>query len=76
MAEFKGLMKTLKNLDTRNGGIYDGVNYTPPSYLFFTSQIKRAEADRQISEIQTEINRLQEELDTFNYTHSIPLEEV
>lgn len=75
MAEFKGLIKTLKDLDTRNGGIYDGNNYTTPSYLFYTTQIKRAEADRQISEIQSEINRLQEELDTFNYSHSIPLEE-
>lgn len=75
MAELKGVIKTLKSLDTRNGSIYDIASYSSPTAVVYLAQIKRAEADRQITAIQADINRLQEELDTFNFTHSIPLEE-
>lgn len=75
IAELKGVIKALKNLDTRNGSIYDSSSYATPTAVVYVAQIKRAEADRQMAEMQTEIHRLQEELDTFNYTHSIPLKE-
>jgi inosine/xanthosine triphosphate pyrophosphatase family protein len=74
IAELKGLIKTLKSLDTRNGIIYEG-GYTSPNEVEYIAQIKRSEADREICQMQAKIILIQEELDQFNFTHSIPLEE-
>lgn len=75
IAELKGLIKALKGMDTRHGSIFEGSSYNGRNEIVYRAQIKRAEADRMITEKQSEIARVQDELDTFNFTHSIPLGE-
>ena len=70
LAELKGLIVTLKGLDTREGRFTE-INYNTPVEVEYRSQLKKAEADKIVAEIEAEIVALQDALDEFNNSTSI-----
>lgn len=76
LAELKGLVALLKSLDVRHGVYKEGGNYAQTAYeVEYTAQLKKAEVDKLVSELETEISGLQDQLDEFNHTQSVALTE-
>ncbi len=74
LAELKGLVSTLKNLNVRHGVFKEGGGYTEPVYkVEYIAQIKKADVDALISELENEIAELQDQLDEFNHVTRINL---
>ena len=74
LAELKGLVSSMKFLDTRQGLYKEGGNYAQSSYeIEYTAQIKKAAVDALVNELETQISMIQDELDEFNQSHSISL---
>lgn len=72
LAELKGLVALLRSLDTREGVFHEKGGYTEPSAeVPYRCQLGRVEVDRLAADYETEIERLQDELDEFNCTPSI-----
>lgn len=72
LAEIKGLVALLKSLDVRQGVFKEGGNYMQAAFeVEYIAQIKKAEVDQLVAELETEIITLQDALDEFNHTHSI-----
>ncbi|MGH8048548.1 MAG: hypothetical protein ACREKL_15015 [Chthoniobacterales bacterium] len=72
LAEIKGLVALLKSLDTREGVFVEKGGYAEPSVeVAYRSQLGKVEVDRLASDYEAEIQRLQDELDEFNFTRSV-----
>lgn len=75
-AELRGLIAFLKTLNTKEGEEVERVGFLSRDEAVSTvyvAVITRDEVDRQIAEWQTEIERLQDEIDEFNATTRIAL---
>jgi hypothetical protein len=76
LAELKGLVSTLKALNVRHGLFREAGNYAHPAYdVEYVAQLKKAAVDALVAELETEIAALQDQLDEFNHTQSVPLTE-
>ncbi|MES2597774.1 MAG: hypothetical protein V4662_20680 [Verrucomicrobiota bacterium] len=72
LAELKGLVAMIKGLDVRHGLFKEGGSYMQAAFeTEYIAQIKKADADQLIAELEAEIISLQDSLDEFNHTHSI-----
>jgi hypothetical protein len=68
-AELRGLIVFLKALDAKEGEEMERVGFLSrdeASRTVYVAEIKRDEIDRNITAFQTEIERLQDEIDEFN----------
>ena len=72
LAELKGLVTSLKGLDTKTGLFYEHA-YQGPYEVEYVAQISKVELDKIIAELNAEIQSLQDELDEFNFSHSVEL---
>lgn len=76
LAELKGLVATFKELDVRHGVFKEAGNYIHPAVeVEYIAQIKKAEVDQLVAELEAEISALQDELDESNHAHSITVGE-
>lgn len=72
LAEIKGLVALFKGLDVRQGVFKEGGSYVQAAFeVEYVAQIKKAEVDKLVVELEAEIITLQDALDEFNHTHSI-----
>jgi hypothetical protein len=71
LAELKGLTTTLKGLSTKEGVYAESLGYAQSVEVEYVAQIKKSEADQLASELEAEIQALQDALDEFNFTRSI-----
>lgn len=71
LAELKGLVTVLKGLSTKNGVYAESLGYAQSVEVEYVAQIKKAEADRLVEELEKEIQELQDALDEFNFTRSV-----
>ncbi len=72
LAELKGLVTSLKGLETKAGlfnepNVYHGGAYE----VEYVAQISKVELDKIIAELNAEIQSLQDALDEFNFTHAV-----
>ena len=75
-AELRGLIAFLKDLSTKEGEEIERVGFLSrdeAARTVFVATITRDEVDRLTVAYQTEIERLQDEIDEFNATTRIPL---
>lgn len=74
LAELKGLVATLKALDVRHGTFKEGGSYAQPAYeIEYVAQLKKADVDALVTELEAEISALQDQLDEFNHATSVEL---
>ena len=71
LAELKGLVTVLKGLSTKEGVYAESLGYAQSVEVEYVAQIKKAEADRLVEELEKEIQELQDALDEFNFTRSV-----
>ena len=71
LAELKGLVTTLKGLSTKEGVYAESLGYSQSVEVEYVAQIKKAEADQLVEELEKEIQELQDALDEFNFTRSV-----
>lgn len=72
LAEIKGLVALLKDLDVRHGVFKEGAGYVQAAFeVEYIAQLKKAEVDLLVAELEVEIVTLQDALDEFNHTHSV-----
>jgi hypothetical protein len=71
LAELKGLVTALKGLSTKEGIYAESLGYAQAVQVEYVAQIKKAEVDKLVEELEKEIQALQDALDEFNFTHSI-----
>jgi hypothetical protein len=72
LAELKGLVTTLNNLDTKCGIFHETAGYGEIAHeVDYAVQINKVEVDKLVAEAKAEIQTLQEDLDTFNFTHNV-----
>jgi hypothetical protein len=73
LAELKGLVALLKALDVRHGTFKEAGNYAlAPSETEYVAQLKKADVDGLVAAFEAEIADLQDQLDEFNHTQSVP----
>ena len=74
LAALKGLAATLANLDTRAGVFHEGRGFGEAAHeVEYVAQLGKVEVDKLVAELNAEIQSLQDELDEFNFTHSVGL---
>ena len=74
LAELKGLVTVLTGLDTKAGTFSESGGYGGPVFeTQYVAQITKVEADKLVNELKAEIQKLQDELDEFNFTHKVKL---
>jgi len=75
LAELKGLVKTLTDLDTKQGVFVERGDYgsSPAVEVEYAAQLKKVDVDKLVAEIQNEIQSLQDELDEFNFSRAVNL---
>jgi hypothetical protein len=72
LAELKGLLVTLRGLNTKHGEFYEGHGFgQEPVKIKYRAQIAKAEADRLAAQIEAEIETLQDTLDSYNANHQV-----
>lgn len=72
LAELKGIVTLLKSLDVRHGVFKEGGNYMQSTFeVEYIAQLKKAEVDQLVADLEAEIITLQDELDEFNHTNSV-----
>jgi hypothetical protein len=65
LAELKALVALVNGLNTKHGKFVEGYSTTGISYV---AQMRRADIDNEVRRLQSDIDRLQDQLDTFNHT--------
>ena len=74
LAELKGLVTTLTGLDTKAGVFHEGRGFGEAAYeVEYVAQIGKVDVDRLVTELNAEIQSLQDSLDEFNFTRSVNL---
>ncbi|MDP1586883.1 MAG: hypothetical protein Q8M07_04040 [Prosthecobacter sp.] len=74
LAELKGIVTLLKSLDVRHGVFKEGGNYMQSAFeVEYIAQLKKAEVDQLVADLEAEIITLQDALDEFNHTNSVAL---
>ena len=74
LAEFKGLITTLKALDTKSGIFTEGRGFGEAAYeVEYIAQLNKVTVDARVSELEKETQALQDALDEFNFTHAVNL---
>ena len=71
LAELKGLVNTLKGLGTQHGLFVDGSNYGHPVEVEYVAQIRKADVDKMVGELEQTMQEIQDELDRFNHTRTV-----
>jgi prefoldin subunit 5 len=72
LSELKGLIATLREMDTRHGVFVEPGGYGQNGIeIDYVAQIGKAEIDRQVADIEKEAQALQDALDEFNATRSV-----
>jgi hypothetical protein len=72
LAEVKGLIEALQRLDTRSGVFKEAAMFGhAPIETEFIVQISKTEADKLVTDLQSEAQQLQDELDEFNFTQAV-----
>ena len=71
LAELKGFVTALKGLSTKEGVYAESLGYSQSVEVEYVAQIKKAEVDKLVEEIEKEIQELQDALDEFNFTRSV-----
>lgn len=72
IAEYKDTISTLKSMST-NDGLVEGRGYGDNTPQEYEATIKQNEVDEKVRLIETEIEKLQETIDSFNYTTEVEL---
>ncbi len=76
LAELKGLVATIKELDVRNGVFKEAGNYIHPAVeVEYIAQLKKTEVDQLVADLEVEISALQDELDEANHAQSVSVSE-
>ena len=74
LAELKGLVAALTGLDTKAGVFHEGGRFGEPGYeVEYVAQLGKVDVDKLTDELKNEIQKLQDELDEFNFTHTANL---
>lgn len=74
LAELKGLVSVLSNLDTKNGIFHETAGYGETAHeVEYAVQLNKVTVDKLVTEAKAEIQTLQDELDMFNFTHNVTL---
>jgi hypothetical protein len=68
LAEGKALIAMLNGLNTKHGAFIKGYSGTGVSYV---AQLRRSDINDEVRQLQTELDRMQDQLDTFNHTTRI-----
>jgi hypothetical protein len=71
MAECKSLVAMLKRISTKHGPVIEGYQSVR---LDYAAQMRKADVEREVRKVEKEIDRLQDELDCFNYQSSVTIE--
>ena len=75
MAELKGMIEMLRNLDTRNGKFNEGTRFGDvPIVTEYRATISRSKADEMIVGLTDQIESLQDDTDAFNATAEINID--
>ena len=74
LAELKGLVTTLTGLDTKAGVFHEGRGFGEAAYeVEYVAQLGKVDVDKLVTELNAEIQSLQDALDEFNFTRSVNL---
>jgi hypothetical protein len=74
LAELKGLITTLKALDTKNGIFHEGGRFGEPAYeVEYVAQLNKVTLDASVAGLEKETQALQDALDEFNFTQAVNL---
>ena len=74
LAELKGLVTSIKSLDTRQGLFKEGGGFSLAAFeVEYVARIKKPAVDALAAELEAEISAIQDELDEFNQSQSVSL---
>ena len=71
LSEYKGLVKYLRSIDCSEGKVTDIRRFTDTSSVVKTTVFDQVEMDNLITYYESEIEKIQDELDTHNSTYNI-----
>ena len=71
LGELKSQVALLGKMSTKHGNVLEEYARTQVQYI---AQFRKVDVDRAVRELEVEIDRLQEELDAFNYRTTISLD--
>ena len=75
MAELKGMIKALQELETKEGMFQEGGGYAEAARVTtYVAQINRADADKEIKSLEDQVQVLQDAVDDFNGTTDVGLD--
>jgi hypothetical protein len=66
LSELRATVALLKTISTRHGKFLESQAFSQPVEVEYVSQIRQADLDAHVRELEKEIARLQDELDEFN----------
>jgi len=73
LAELKGLVTALTGLDTKTGVFHEGGGFSDKAYeVEYAAQLSKVDVDKLVAELKSEIQTLQDALDEFNFTRTVP----
>ena len=76
LAELKGLVASIKSLDTRQGVFKEGGGFSLAACeVEYVAQLKKPAVDALAADLEVEISAIQDELDEFNQSQSVTLAE-
>jgi len=74
LAELKGLIASLKALETKSGVFHESGRYGEPAYeVEYVAQLGKVAVDEFVNALEKSAQELQDKLDEFNFTHSVNL---
>ena len=74
LAELRGAVAVLKAIPTKHGKFLESEGFSQPNEGEYVAQVRQADADAQVAELEGQISQLQDELDRFNEQCQIGLE--
>jgi hypothetical protein len=69
LAELKALIALLNSLDTKHGTFVEG--YSAAQSVGYVAHLRRGDVNDEVLRLQSQIDRMQDQLDTFNHTTRI-----
>jgi hypothetical protein len=73
-AELRGAVAMLKDVPTKHGKFLEAEGYSQPKEVEYQAQMRQADIDKLVVELEIQMNELQDELDHFNQRCQIDLE--